>query len=150
MKKLLIINGPNINMLGARESEFYGTLTLSEIQKYTEEKSYPLNLELSWFQSNIEGEIIDEIQSTLNSDLDGIVINPAGYSHTSVSILDALKMVKIPVVEVHLSNVYRRENFRQTMLTAQAASIIMSGLGKEAYYMGILALLSNKEKNNER
>ena len=145
MKNILVINGPNINMLGARESEFYGTLSLSEIQKYTEEKTKHLKIEITWFQSNIEGEIIDKIQSTLTSEFDGIIINPAGYSHTSVSILDALKIVKVPVVEVHLSNVYRRDDFRQTMLTAQAASMIMGGLGKDAYYMGVLALLSKEE-----
>lgn len=145
MKNVLIINGPNINMLGTREKEFYGTLTLEEIKNHTARKTEYLNLNLIWFQSNIEGEIIDKIQSTINDDIDGIVINPAGYSHTSVAMLDALKTVEIPIVEVHLSNIYRREDFRQTMLTAQAASMIMSGLGKDVYYMGILALLNREE-----
>lgn len=144
MNKVLVINGPNINMLGTRESEIYGSLTLSEIQKYTVTKLENNSIETHWFQSNIEGEIINRIHSSITEGFDGIIINPAGYSHTSVAILDALKIVKIPIVEVHLSNVYRREGFRHTMLTAQAASMIMGGLGKDVYYMGIMALL-NKE-----
>ena len=146
MKKILIINGPNLNLLGTREKDVYGSLTLEQIQKHTSLKLKNDNVELEWFQSNIEGEIIDRLHKSIKEDYTGIVINPAGYSHTSVAILDALKIVKIPIVEVHLSNVYRREEFRQTMLTAQAASMIMGGLGIEAYYMGVQALLNNEEK----
>ena len=146
MKKVLVINGPNLNLLGTREKEVYGSLTLEKIQNHTQDKLKSENVSLDWFQSNLEGEIIDRLHKSLNQNYLGIVINPAGYSHTSVAILDALKIIKIPIVEVHLSNVYRREEFRQTMLTAQAASMIMGGLGIEAYYMGVLALLNNEEK----
>ena len=146
MKKILVINGPNLNLLGTREKEVYGSFTLEQIQNHTQEKLKRENVSLDWFQSNLEGEIIDRLHKSLNQNYLGIVINPAGYSHTSVAILDALKIIKIPIVEVHLSNVYRREEFRQTMLTAQAASMIMGGLGIEAYYMGVLALLNNEEK----
>lgn len=146
MKKILVINGPNLNLLGTREKEVYGSLTLEQIQNHTQDKLKSENVSLDWFQSNLEGEIIDRLHKSLKQNYLGIVINPAGYSHTSVAILDALKIIKIPIVEVHLSNVYRREEFRQTMLTAQAASMIMGGLGIEAYYMGVLALLNNEEK----
>jgi 3-dehydroquinate dehydratase-2 len=146
MKKILVINGPNLNLLGTREKEVYGSFTLEQIQNHTQEKLKRENVSLDWFQSNLEGEIIDRLHKSLKQNYLGIVINPAGYSHTSVAILDALKIMKIPIVEVHLSNVYRREEFRQTMLTAQAASMIMGGLGIEAYYMGVLALLNNEEK----
>ena len=144
MKKIMIINGPNLNMLGERELDHYGTLTLEQIKGYTQEKiAKQQNApQLTWYQSNIEGEIVSEIQKLLHSDYDALIINPGGYSHTSVAILDALKIMKIPIVEVHLSNVYHRESFRQTMLTAQAASIIMSGLGKEAYYVSMQALMN--------
>lgn len=146
MKKILVINGPNLNLLGTREKEVYGSFTLEQIQNHTQEKLKRENVSLDWFQSNLEGEIIDRLHKSLKQNYLGIVINPAGYSHTSVAILDALKIIIIPIVEVHLSNVYRREEFRQTMLTAQAASMIMGGLGIEAYYMGVLALLNNEEK----
>lgn len=146
MKNFLIVNGPNLNLLGKRETSIYGELSLDQIKNHTEKMLSGRDLNLEWFQSNIEGEIVEKIQKTLDKGVDGIVINPAAYSHTSVAIYDALRMVSFPIVEVHLSNVYRREQFRQTMLTAQAASIIMSGLGKDAYFMGIIALL-NKEDN---
>ncbi len=142
MKKTLIINGPNLNLLGKRETKIYGALTLSEIQEHTEQKLKDQSVQLEWFQSNLEGEIVEKIHSFLSSDFDFLVINPAGYSHTSVAIYDALLMVKKPIVEVHLSNVYSREEFRQTMLTARAASKIMSGLGKDAYYFAILSELN--------
>jgi len=139
MKKILVINGPNLNHLGRREPDIYGSLTLSEIQKYTEEKLKSYNLEIEWFQSNIEGEIVSSIQTSMTSGVDLIIINPAGYGHTSVAIYDAMKMIDKPIIEVHLTKVYSREDFRQTMLTAKAASKIMSGLGKNAYYLAILS-----------
>ncbi|MBL7665527.1 MAG: type II 3-dehydroquinate dehydratase [Bacteriovoracaceae bacterium] len=141
MNKHCIINGPNLNLLGQREPEIYGSMTLSEIQKHTESelKKRGLDVKLDWFQSNIEGEIVEKIQSTLEQNYKSIIINPAGYSHTSVAIYDALKLVKIPIVEVHLSNVYAREDFRHNLLTARAARTIMSGLGKNAYAMAVLS-----------
>ena len=136
-----IINGPNLNLLGTREKEVYGSLTLEEIQLYTEKKLSGKDIKLNWWQSNSESEIIDKIQSLIDSEMNGIIINPAAYSHTSIAILDALKALSIPIVEVHLSNTYARENFRHQMLTAQAASIIMGGLGKDAYYYAALSLV---------
>lgn len=140
-KKFLIINGPNLNMLGTREPEIYGSLTLKEIIDFTEKSLSNKNCELVWFQSNIEGEIVTKIQDSLKQDFSALVINPGAYSHTSVAILDALHMVKIPVIEVHLSNTHRREEFRQTKLTAKASTIIMEGLGKNAYLIAISSQL---------
>lgn len=140
-KKFLIINGPNLNMLGTREPEIYGSLTLKEIIDYTEKSLSNKNCELTWYQSNVEGEIVTRIQESIKQDFSALVINPGAYSHTSVAILDALHMVKIPVIEVHLSNTHRREEFRQTKLTAKASTIIMEGLGKNAYLMAISSQL---------
>ena len=140
MKKVLIINGPNLNTLGKREPEVYGSLTLEEIRLWTDSK---LNSQVTatWYQSNLEGEIVTRIQEAFTEDYDALVINPGGYAHTSVAIHDAMKILKIPVIEVHLSQVYRREEFRHTLLTAKAASAIMSGLGKQSYYIAIMSLV---------
>ncbi len=136
MKSFLIINGPNLNMLGKREPEVYGTDSLDDIAKWTEEKLKGVAT-LQWFQSNIEGEIVSRIQQAHSEKFDALIINPGGFAHTSVAIHDALKILKIPVIEVHLSQVYRREDFRHTLLTAKAATAIMSGLGKQSYYVAI-------------
>lgn len=145
--KFIVINGPNLNMLGTRETSIYGSLTLDEIAKYTEKKLAKLgqDIELEWFQSNSESALIQKIQSLINSDIKALIINPAAYSHTSVAILDALKMLPMPIVEVHLSNTHQRESFRQVKLTAKASTIIMEGLGKNAYLMAILAQLYKEE-----
>ena len=140
MKKILIINGPNLNMLGLREPEIYGHESLDDIIQFTEKK-FNGQVQLEWYQSNIEGEIVTKIQETLQDKVDALVINPGGYAHTSVAIHDALKILKIPVIEVHLSQIYRREEFRHTLLTAKAATAIMSGLGKQSYYFAILSQL---------
>lgn len=144
MKKILIINGPNLNMLGKREPMVYGPDTLEDIIKETETKLAG-RAELIWFQSNIEGEIVGKIQEAHQSDFEALVINPGGYSHTSVAIHDALKILDIPIIELHLSQVYARESFRHTLLTAKAASSIMSGFGKQSYYIAVNALLDKKE-----
>lgn len=136
-KKFLIINGPNLNMLGKREPEIYGSLSLDEIKKFTEDSLENDNVKLEWFQSNIEGEIVTKIQTVIDSDYNALIINPGAYSHTSVAIFDALSMVKCPIIEVHLSNTHRREDFRQTKLTAKASTIIMEGLGKLAYLTAV-------------
>lgn len=135
-KKFLIINGPNLNMLGAREPEIYGSLSLQEIIEYTE-KTLAKKCQCVWFQSNIEGEIVTRIQALTKQDFSALVINPGAYSHTSVAIFDALHILKIPVIEVHISNTHHREEFRQTKLTAKASTIIMEGLGKNAYLVAI-------------
>lgn len=136
MKKFLIINGPNLNMLGKREPHVYGTLSLDEIKQFTDTKLKG-KADLEWFQSNLEGEIVTKIQMASSSNFDALIINPGGYAHTSVAIHDALKILKIPIIEVHLSQVYQREDFRHTLLTAKAATAIMSGLGKQTYYVAV-------------
>jgi 3-dehydroquinate dehydratase-2 len=142
MKKFMIINGPNLNMLGTREPEIYGSSTLSEIQNFTEMNLDKQSIKLEWFQSNIEGEIVSKIQELARAhDFNGLVINPAAYSHTSVAIYDALMLLQIPIVEVHLSNTHKREEFRQIKITARAAKYCMEGLGKNAYLMAIKTLI---------
>ena len=144
MKKIAIINGPNLNMLGIREPHIYGEETLEDIEKYTKFRldKNSLKVQTQWFQSNIEGEIIENIHNIClkQEEYEALIINPAGYSHTSVAILDALKMLKIPIIEVHLSNVHAREDFRGQLLTAKAASMVLEGLGKQSYYMAIQIL----------
>ena len=140
MKKFLIINGPNLNMLGQREPEVYGSETLDDIKKFTEAKLQG-QAALEWFQTNVEGELVNRIQQAHSQHYDALIINPGGYSHTSVAIHDALKILKIPVIEVHLSQVYKREEFRHTLLTAKAATAIMGGLGKQSYYIAIYSQL---------
>lgn len=140
MKKILIINGPNLNMLGKREPEVYGTESLDDIRAWTDAR-VKAKAQTTWFQSNIEGEIVSRIQQAHSENFDAVVINPGGYAHTSVAIHDALKILKIPVIEVHLSQVYQREEFRHTLLTAKACSAIMSGLGKQSYYIAIQSLI---------
>ena len=124
-------------MLGTREPETYGTLTLQEIQAFTEKSLDKDNVNLEWFQSNIEGEIVTKIQEATKKSYKALIINPGAYSHTSVAIYDALQMIKFPIIEVHLSNTHRREEFRQTKLTAKASTIIMEGLGKIAYLTAV-------------
>jgi 3-dehydroquinate dehydratase-2 len=140
VKSILIINGPNLNMLGKREPEVYGKESLEQIRSWTDEKLKAV-ARIVWFQSNIEGEIVSRIQVAHSEAFDALVINPGGYAHTSVAIHDALKILKIPVIEVHLSQVYQREEFRHTLLTAKAATAIMSGLGKQSYYIAIKSLV---------
>ena len=139
--KFLVINGPNINLLGKREPEIYGKLTLEDVQKHTEEKLKNHTLEIDWFQSNVEGEIVSKIQEASQKDYCALIINPAAYSHTSVAILDALKIVPYDVIEVHLSNTHSREEFRQNKITAGAATAVMEGLGKNSYFLAIYSKL---------
>jgi 3-dehydroquinate dehydratase-2 len=141
--KFLVINGPNLNKLGQREPEIYGSKTLDDLIKFTETKLKMHQVEIEWFQSNIEGEIVDKIQEFTDSDKHGLIINPAAYSHTSVAIFDALKMVNKPIVEVHLSNTHHREEFRSVKLTAKASTIIMEGLGAKSYYLAVLSQLDD-------
>ena len=142
--KVLIINGANLNLLGSREKEHYGSKTLNEIIKMTEEKVDQIEdgISIHWEQSNIEGEIVNFIQNAQGR-YDGIIINPGGYSHTSVSILDALKVFKGLKVEVHLSKISSRgDTFRQNMITAQAADILLEGLLDLSYFIGVFTINS--------
>ncbi len=141
--KIKIINGPNLNLLEFRDS-IYGKKSLKEIQDYTVE-TLGKKVEIDWFQSNSESEIINEIQSLIGAEYEGLVINPAGYSHTSVSIRDALELTKIPVFEVHLTNTHAREDFRGSMLTAGGANFIMSGLGFKSYYWACKMLIETQK-----
>ncbi len=144
--KFLIINGPNLNMLGTREPEIYGSESLHDVQKWTEEKLKKESVEIEWYQSNIEGELVTKIQSAVNNNYEALVINPGAYSHTSIAIYDALKILTIPIIEVHLSNTHKRESFRSSKLTAKASTIIMEGLGLQAYYQAIYSQILNKGK----
>jgi len=134
--KILVINGPNINMLGIREKNIYGSLSYPKLIELIEEKSRKLNIRVECFQNNIEGEIINKIQSTYG-EYDGIIINPAAYTHYSIAILDAIKSVSIPTIEVHLSNIHAREDFRHRSVTASACIGQISGFGSFGYLMAL-------------
>ncbi|MDO4438338.1 MAG: type II 3-dehydroquinate dehydratase [Eubacteriales bacterium] len=137
--KLLVINGPNLNMLGIREKNIYGNGSYKELLEYIEKVCDEENIEVDFFQSNHEGAIVDRIQEAYG-DFDAIVINPAAYTHTSVAILDALKAVNIPCAEVHLSDIYQREEFRHHSYISLAAIKTIYGKGFEGYKEAILFL----------
>ena len=139
MKRILVINGPNINMLGIREPGIYGKKNFPDLLKLLEDTAAEENLEIEQYQSNHEGDLVDKIQWALGK-VDGIVINPAAYTHTSVAILDALKAVSIPAVEVHISDVDAREPFRQISYAGLACSKTIKGHGLEGYREAILYL----------
>ena len=141
--KILVLNGPNLNLLGTREPEVYGTFTLAEIEAAVSALADTLSVEVEFFQSNVEGELINKIQE---GGIDGIVINPAGYSHTSVAIRDAITAVKLPCIEVHISNIYSREEFRHNSLIAPVCLAQISGLGLDGYTLALQALY-NRLKN---
>ncbi len=138
-KKILIINGPNINLLGEREQSQYGNNTLEDIKKECVKLSKEISSEIKFFQSNIEGEIVNKIQDARNN-FDGVIINAAGFTHTSVSIRDALNILKIPVIEVHISNIYNREEFRHKSLLSGVVTGGIFGLGKDSYILALKAL----------
>ena len=140
MKRVLIIHGPNLNLLGKREEAVYGKMSLEEIDKSLKVKAKELNLGLESFQSNHEGEIVQKIQDAKESGFSGIVINPAAYSHTSVAVRDAISAIDIPVVEVHLSNIYAREEFRHTSLISPVAAGQIVGFGSKSYILGLEAV----------
>lgn len=138
--KIMVINGPNINMLGSREPEIYGSLTLDDIINNLKDYAKTLGIELETFQSNVEGEIVNTIQKAKN-DCSGIVINPAAYTHTSVAIRDAIAAVGLPCVEVHLSNIHNREEFRKNSLTAPVCIGQIAGFGANSYKLGLQGLV---------
>ena len=135
-KKILIINGPNLNLLGEREESKYGKISLEEVKKNCEHHGKSIDLEIKFEQSNIEGEIVTMIQKAKGV-YDGIIINAAGYTHTSVAILDALLAIKIPTIEVHITNIYNREEFRKKSLISKAANGIICGFGINGYIMAL-------------
>ena len=140
MKHIEIINGPNLNMLGIREPELYGRTTYDDLISMIEDHCEKKNIEVKCLQSNHEGDLVDFIQGAFFDGTDGIVINPAAYTHTSVAILDALKAVQIPAVEVHISDVSRRESFRQVSYAGMACIKRFIGLGFEGYRQAVLYL----------
>lgn len=139
--KVLVLHGPNLNLLGTREPGIYGSLTLKSINSLLEEEAKSLNVEIAYLQSNHEGELVDAIQQAVGR-YQGILINPAAYTHTSVAIRDALAAVKLPTVEVHLSNIYQRESFRHHSYIAPIAIGQVSGFGAYSYQLGLLALVN--------
>ena len=142
--KILVLNGPNINMLGIREPGIYGKNTFAELLKLLEDTAREENLEVQQYQSNHEGDLVDKIQWAYGK-VDGIVINPAAYTHTSIAILDALKAVAIPAVEVHISDVDAREPFRQISYAGMACVKTIKGQGLDGYRQAILYLKRNYE-----
>lgn len=141
--KILIINGPNLQLLGKREVSIYGSLTLEDIERDLKLLADANDLELTFFQSCLEGEIVQVVGDTLlKKDFEGIIINPGAYSHTSIAIHDAIRAISIPVIEVHLSNIHGREEFRHTSITGQAAKAIICGFGAMSYQLALLGLIN--------
>lgn len=138
--KILVVNGPNLNLLGTREPEVYGTLTLEKINEELLKYAKELGVDIEFFQSNVEGEIVNAIQAA-RQNCAGIVINPAAYTHTSVAIRDAISAVALPAVEIHISNVYAREEFRKHSLIAPVCIGQIAGFGLDSYKLAMLALV---------
>ena len=146
--KIMVINGPNIQLLGIRKPGIYGNATLSDLQKRLEKVAKELEVKISFFQSNHEGALVDVIGSAIDNGIDGIIINPAAYTHTSIAIHDALESVEIPAIEVHISNIHRREEFRRKSVTAPACLGQISGLGTEGYEWALRAITDYLKKSN--
>ena len=138
MKKINIINGPNLNLLGKRETEIYGKKSLDDIVSECETIANDLNIKLSFYQSNSEAEIIENIQNSTN--FDGLIINAGAYTHTSIAIHDALKILKIPKIEIHISNIYSREEFRKKSFISPAVHGIIAGFGIDVYIIALRSL----------
>ena len=146
--KIMVINGPNLNMLGIREKNIYGTFTYEDLCKYIE--TYPnykeKDIDFTFLQTNYEGEIVDFIHKAYTEKYDGIVLNAGGYTHTSVAIHDAIKAVSIPTVEVHISNIHAREEFRKVCMTSSACVGQITGLGKLGYVLAVVYLTEERKK----
>ena len=138
-KKILIVNGPNLNLLGNREDSIYGKDTLDSIKKLCEEKGKSLDIEINFYQSNDEGEIINKLQEVQNS-FDCLIINPAAYTHSSIAILDSLRAIDKPKIEIHLSNIYSREEYRKKSITSEGVNGLICGFGGNSYILGIEAI----------
>ena len=150
--KIYIINGPNLNKLGTREPDKYGNLNLQEIEDICKKKCSELNVNCLFYQSNIEGEIVNKIHDAIDENIKAVIINAAAYTHTSIAILDALKMFTGIVIEVHITNIHSREEFRHNSFISKVAQGIIAGFGEESYLMAIDYIYkSNKKKvANER
>ena len=147
MKKIIILNGPNLNLLGEREKNQYGSFTLSEVEKNCEKFASKNKLIISFYQSNIEGEIVEKIQNS-RKDQNGLIINAGGYTHTSVAIHDALKIIKFPIIELHITNIYNREDFRHKSLISNVASGVICGFGVNGYIMALEAMKKYLDNEN--
>ena len=139
MNNIIIINGPNLNLLGEREQSQYGKITFNDLKDICLEHSKKIGIKLDFFQSNVEGEIVTKIQNA-RKEYDGIIINAAGYTHTSVSIRDSIDIFKKPIIELHISNIYKREEFRQKSLISDVVTGIICGLGSNGYILAINAM----------
>ena len=145
--KIIIINGPNLNLLGEREQSQYGSITFEKLKANCLKKAKDLNLDMEFFQSNIEGDIVTKIQEA-KKNVDGIIINAAGFTHTSVSIRDALDIFKKPVIELHISNIYKREEFRRKSLISDVVTGGIFGLGSEGYILAIISMQKLLDNEN--
>ncbi len=145
MNKIIILNGPNLNLLGEREKEKYGNVTLENIENNCKEFAKKNDIELSLFQSNIEGELVEQIQKA-RKECHGLIINAGGYTHTSVAIHDALKILKMPIIELHITNIYNREEFRHKSLISKIATSVLCGFGTEGYIMALQAMKAYLKK----
>ena len=148
MNKIIIINGPNLNLLGEREQSQYGSINYDQLKKNCESEASNLGIEVSFVQSNVEGELVNIIQDARNN-YDGMIINAAGFTHTSVAIRDALDIFNKPVIELHISNIYKREEFRKKSLISDVVTGGIFGLGAEGYILAIIRLhkmLKNENK----
>ena len=139
MTKILIINGPNLNLLGSREKKFYGNTTIEKIKSLCEDQCKNYGMECVFFQSNHEGELIEKIKS-VDKDFAGIIINPAAYTHTSIALLDALRATSKPKIEIHISNIYAREDYRRKSVTSEAVNGVICGFGENGYVLAIDAI----------
>lgn len=148
--KILVINGVNMNMLGFRETEKYGTMTLKDLEKDLYAFSFELGIDLETYQSNIEGKIVEKIHSAKDG-IDGIIINAGAYTHTSIAIRDAISAVNIPTIEVHMTNIYKREEFRHHSYLAPVCIGQISGFGANSYKLGLKAVIDylNKQRINQ-
>ena len=145
MNKIIILNGPNLNLLGEREKEKYGNITLKDIENNCKEFAIKNNINLSLFQSNMEGELVEEIQKA-RKEQQGLILNAGAYTHTSVAIHDALKVLKIPIIELHITNIYNREEFRHKSLISKLATGILCGFGTDGYIMALQAMKNYLKK----
>ena len=143
--KIIIINGPNLNLLGEREQSQYGSMTFDKLKEICKKKSEELKLEVVFAQSNVEGELVNIIQDSRNNQ-NGLIINAGGYTHTSVAIHDALKILNIPIIELHISNIYNREEFRHKSLISKVAKGVICGFGADGYLMSLKAMNKFLEK----